>query len=427
MRLEYIGSSTTPLVPAGPVTAILGSAYSGRVGTPNSRFSSLVADVVNDHAGLLEFFTKYEQQAPRSIADFVAGNPQEMPLAGFVAALAKWLPPTSKDHFAYKQSTPEAVKAVADALARDRGLRVAHDDVFMTNGAFPALALAMRVLADAGDEIIYNSPPWFFYRGMIKYISAVPVRVDVTPGTWDLDIAAIERAITAKTRAIIVNSPNNPSGRLYPRENLDALARVLHAASERYGRRIHLISDESYSRILFDGRRYVSPVDSYPHSLLVYTYGKQLLTPGERMGYIALPPAMPLADREVLRNQIVMSQILLGWLFPNAVLQYAAADLEPLSIDIAALQKKRDRVATALRDAGYYLNVPEGTFYVLVRSPWGTPGEFVDHLAAKGVLVLPGSTFEMPEFFRISITASLSMIEKSLPVFAAAIKQPARV
>jgi len=397
------------------------------VGTPKARFSSLVDDVASDHAELLRFFGQYEERSPNAIADFVAGNPQEMPLAGFVAALAKWLPPKSKDHFAYKQNVPEAVSAVRAALARDRGMRFGAEDIFMTNGAFGALAIALRVLSDPGDEIIYNSPPWFFYRGMIKYIGAKPVRVDVDRTTWDLDVAAIERAITPKTRAIIVNSPNNPSGRVYPRENLEALARVLNDASERHGRRIHLISDEAYSRILFDGRPYVSPIASYPHSLLIYTYGKQLLTPGERIGYIALPPSMPVADRTALREQITMSQVLLGWLWPNAVLQYATGDLEGLSIDIPQLQRKRDRVATALRDAGYDINVPEGTFYILVKSPWGKPGEFVDHLAEKGVLVLPGYTFEMPEFFRISITASMSMIEKSLPVFAAAIRQTARV
>jgi aspartate aminotransferase len=397
------------------------------VGPKKSRFSSLVADVVNDHAELLRFFESYEDRAPKAIADYVAGNPQEMPLAGFVAALAKWLPPTSKDHFAYKQNEPEARRAIVAALEKTHGLRFATDDIFMTSGAFPALTIALRILCDAGDEVIYNSPPWFFYRGMIKYIQAIPVRVQVDEKTWDLDIESIERAITAKTAAIIVNSPNNPSGRLYPRGNLDALARVMDAASERYGRRIHLISDESYSRILFDGRRYITPITSYAHSLLVYTYGKQLLTPGERIGYIGLPPAMPEEDRAVLRDQITMSQVLLGWLYPNAVLQYATGDIEGLSIDIKHLQEKRDAVAKSLREAGYTLNVPEGTFYILVRSPWGKPGEFVEHLAQKGVLVLPGSTFEMPAYFRLSITASMAMIEKSLPVFAAAIKQPARV
>jgi aspartate aminotransferase len=410
-----------------PVTAILGSPYCGRVGPEKSRFSSLVADVVNDHSELLQFFETYEKRSPKAIADFVAGNPQEMPLAGFVAALTKWLPPTSKDHFAYQQNDPEARRAIVAALARTHGLRFATEDIFMTSGAFPALAIALRILGDAGDEVIYNSPPWFFYRGMIKYIGAIPVRVQVDDKTWDLDIEAIERAITAKTAAIIVNSPNNPSGRLYPRENLDALARVLNAASERYGRRIYLISDEAYSRILFDGRKYISPITSYDQSLLVYTYGKQLLTPGERIGYVALPPAMPEADKAIVRDQITMSQVLLGWLYPNAVLQYATGDLEGLSIDIKHLQQKRDTVAKGLRDAGYELNVPEGTFYILVRSPWGKPGEFVEHLAQHGVLVLPGSTFEMPAYFRLSITASMTMIEKSLPVFAAAIKQPARV
>ena len=393
----------------------------------NEGFSRLVGDVVSDHMALLRFFGAYEERAPTSIADFVAGNPQEMPLPGFVAALSKWLSPRSKDHFAYKQSVPEATAAVAASLARDRGLRVATEDIFMTNGAFAALAIALRVLTDAGDEVIYNSPPWFFYRGMIKYIAATPVRVDVDRKTWDLDVGAIESAITARTRAIIVNSPNNPTGRLYPRENLAALARVLDAASRRHGRRIHLISDEAYSRILFDGKTYVSPTVSYPHSLLLYTYGKQLLTPGERMGYIALPPLMPEADRRALRDHITMSQVLLGWLWPNAVLQYAAAELEGLSIDIAHLQRKRDRVAASLRDAGYDLNVPEGTFYVLVRAPWGQPGEFAEYLGARGVLVLPGSTFEMPEFFRLSITASDAMIDRALPLFAAAIKQTVQV
>ena len=129
-----------------PVTAILGSPYCGRVSPEKSRFSSLVADVVNDHSELLRFFGKYEERSPKAIADFVAGNPQEMPLAGFVAALAKWLPPTSKDHFAYKQNVPEAREAVVGALARTHGLRFATDDIFMTSGAFPALAIALRIL-----------------------------------------------------------------------------------------------------------------------------------------------------------------------------------------------------------------------------------------------------------------------------------------
>jgi aspartate aminotransferase len=383
--------------------------------------------VVGEHARFIEFFGKYEERAPKAVADFVAGNPQEMPLPGFVAALTKWSQPTSKDHFAYKQNVPEAVRAVRDSLARRRGVQFEQDDIFMTTGAFAGLSLSVRVLCDPGDELIYLSPPWFFYRGMIAINGATPIRVAVDERTWDIPIEKVDAAITSKTRAIIVNSPCNPTGRMYPRAQLDELARVLEAASKRIGRPIFLISDEAYSRILFDGARYISPTESYAHSLLIYTYGKQLLTPGERIGYLALPPMMPREERAALRNAITMTQVLLGWMWPNAVPQYAVPELEELSIDIPHLQRKRDRVVTSLRDAGYTLNVPDGTFYILVSSPWPDADAFVEHLASKGVLVLPGATFEMPKHFRISVTASDEMIEHALPVFAAAIKQPARV
>ena len=410
-----------------PVTAILGATYSGRVAPGISPVSRLVDEVVREHAIFLGFFERYTARGANAIADFVAGNPQEMPLDGFVNTLRRWTTPTSKDHFAYKQNVPEAVRAVRASLAKRRGIQFAADDIFMTTGAFGALSISIRILCDPGDEVIYLSPPWFFYRGMIRTNGAVPVRVPVDEKTWDIPIDKVDAAITSKTRAIIVNSPCNPTGRMYPRADLDKLGAVLTAASKRTGRPIFLISDEAYSRILFDGAHYISPTESYPHSLLIYTYGKQLLTPGERIGYIALPPTMPIASRETLRNAITMTQVLLGWMWPNAILQYATAELEELSIDIPHLQRKRDRMVKGLRDAGYTLNVPDGTFYILVDSPWPDADAFVEHLASQRVLVLPGATFEMPKHFRISVTASDEMIERSLPVFAAAIKQPARV
>ena len=387
-----------------------------------SHISSLIADVTREHATFFDFFAKYDARAPRAIADFAVGNPQEMPLAGFVSALQSHLPPTSKDHFAYKQSEPAARGAIRDALARDYDVRVELDDIHLTNGAFGALSVSIRTLCDAGDEVIYLSPPWFFYRGMIRINGATPVRVNVDPKTWDIPIDAVDAAITSRTRAIIVNSPCNPSGRMYARENLDALAEVLRGASARHARPIYLISDESYRRILFDDARYVAPTRAYAHSLLVYTYGKQLLTPGERIGYLAIPEAMPREDRMALREAIGMTQILLGWMWPNAVLQYSIPELERISIDIAHLQRKRDRIVQVLRDAGYRLNVPDGTFYILVESPWPDANAFCDHLASRGVLVLPGETFEMPKHFRLSVTASDEMIERSVPVFTAAIK-----
>ncbi|MGQ0679580.1 MAG: aminotransferase class I/II-fold pyridoxal phosphate-dependent enzyme [Actinomycetota bacterium] len=232
-------------------------------------------------------------------------------------------------------------------------------------------------------------------------------------------MAALGSALTERTRAVIVNSPNNPTGRIYPEATLMQLATVLDAASCINGRPIYLLSDEAYKRILFDGRRFPSPVDYYDNSLLLYTYGKTLLTPGQRLGYVALNPAMPEVS-EVARALFV-AQTLTGWAFPNALLQHALADIEPLSIDLGLLQRKRDGMVGELRQMGYEVNLPEGTFYLLVRSPLTDDIAFARALAGRGIYVLPGTSFDMPGYFRISLTASAQMIDRALPGFATTI------
>jgi aspartate aminotransferase len=356
-----------------------------------------------------------------TVSDFVFGNPQEMPLPGFVEALGRWSVPRDKNWFAYKNSEPEAQAVVAAALRERRGMPFEDRDICLTNGAFAALAVALCATVNPGDDVIYISPPWFFYEALILTYGARPVRVKIDPATFDLDLDAIAAAITARTRAIIVNSPNNPTGKIYPAATLSRLAALLTEASERNGRRIYLLSDEAYSRIVFDGREYPSPTAFYPNSFLLYTYGKTLLTPGQRIGYIALPPTM--TGRDVLRNAIFAAQAVTGFAFPNALLQHALGDLERLSIDVGHLQHKRDWLVGALREMGYSLHMPEGTFYLLVRSPIEDDWAFTGMLAERDVLCLPGAVVEEPGYFRISLTASDEMIERSLPHFAAAMSE----
>lgn len=353
-------------------------------------------------------------------SNFVFGNPHEMPLAEFSSALQRWSTPQNKDWFAYKMSEPGAQEVVAETLRRRFQMPFEPDDVCLTNGAFAAIAVALGAITDPGDEIIYVSPPWFFYEALIVSHHGTPVRVRCDPDTFDLDLSAIEAAITPQTRAIIVNSPNNPTGRIYPPATLRALADLLEAASQRIGHTIFLLSDESYNRIVFDGREFPTPTAYYPDSFLLYTYGKTLLTPGQRIGYIALPPSM--ARREQMRAAILTSQLVTGWAFPNALLQHALPDLEKLSIDIEHLQAKRDRLVAALGEMGYELSCPEGTFYLLVRSPLADDMAFCRRLAEHSVLVLPGSVYEMPGTFRISLTANDEMISWALPGFAAALR-----
>jgi aspartate aminotransferase len=315
---------------------------------------------------------------------------------------------------------PQSQEVVAESLRQRSGSDYQPEDIFMTTGAFAALAICLTAVVDPGDEVIFLSPPWFFYESLILGAGGVPVRVKVDRQTFDLDLEAIQAAITAKTRAIIVNSPNNPTGRIYSPQILAELTGLLTTAQKRTQRPIYLLSDESYNRIVFDGRTYTSPTAFYPHSFLIYTYGKTLLTPGQRIGYIALPPEMP--DRELMRSTLLTAQFLLGWPFPNAILQYALPELEKLSIDIPHLQRKRDHLVKALSEMGYHLHTPEGTFYLMPRSPLADDLAFFRLLMKHKIYVLPGAAFEMPGYFRISLTGNDGMIERSLPGFEAALQ-----
>jgi aspartate aminotransferase len=387
------------------------------------RFSQSMDAIFRLEEPLMRFFNAsgYARRDPADPenCDFVAGNPQEIALPAFVESLQRWTVPQDKDWYAYKFNEPYAQEAAAAGLRERRGIPFEAEDILLTDGAFAGLNLCIRTVTDPGDEIVFCSPPWFFYEALIVAAGATPVRVRVDMETWDLDVDAIEAAITERTRAVLVNSPNNPTGRIYPQETLERLGAVLAAASERNGRPVYLISDEAYSRIVFDDREFFSPTTYYPFSFLIYTYGKQLLTPGERMGYIALPPEMP--AREEMRNAFMLAQLTYGGqAVPGAVLLRALADLEGLIVDVKALQRRRDRVVEALRSYGYDLHSPEGTFYLLPTSPDPDDVAFTERLATEKVFVLPGDVVEMPGRFRISITGNDDMVERALPIFEAA-------
>ncbi len=346
------------------------------------------------------------------VANFLFGNPQEMPLRGFVDALQARLEPQHKDWFAYTSDHRPAQEAIAAALRARFARPFTADDVLMTTGSFGGLSLLLTALVDAGDDVIYCSPPWFFYESMILLAGGEPAPITLSPPAFDLDVDRIAAAITPRTRAVIVNSAHNPTGRVYEPSALTALARVLATASARHGRPIALISDESYSRILFDEREFHTPTAFYPYSFLVYTYGKVLLTPGQRIGYVALPPEMP--ERNEMRHALTDLRMIQGWTFPNAVMQYAVPELERLSIDIDRLQQKRDHLVAAMRGMGYEVASPDSTFYVLPRSPIADDQAFCERLAEHEVLCMPGRMFHLPGYFRLSLTASEPMIERAI-------------
>lgn len=361
------------------------------------------------------------------VADFTFGNPHEMPLQGFVDALQTWSVPRNKDWFGYKNSEPHAQTVVANSLQRMLGMPFEPNDIAMTTGGFAAITAALKAVTDPGDEVIYSLPPWFSYEPLCAEAGVSPVKVTIDLETFDLDLGAIEQAITDRTRVVIVNTPHNPTGKVVPAETLTRLAQILEDASRRIGRRIYLVADEAYNRIVFDGIEYHSPLEFYPYSFMAYSYGKTLLAPGQRMGYVAMPPTMPVEQREALREGLSAIQFGSGFLFPNALLQHAIGDLEGLRLDVDHLQQKRDHMVDALREMGYEMHRPEGTFYLFPKSPIADDRAYADVLIEENVAVLPGTLFETPGYFRICLTANDDMIERGLPGFRRAIERTTEV
>lgn len=358
-----------------------------------------------------------ERRFDPGVSDFTFGNPHELPLPGLVAAIRERARPHDKNWFAYKASEAVPQAFLAEHVGRELGLDFSPADIALTTGAFAAIMVIFHHVLDAGDEAVYSEPAWFCYEPLLLAAAAVPRKVALKGPAFDLDLSAIDAAIGPKTRLVIVNTPHNPTGRIYTRETLQQVADLLDRASARVGHRIYLLSDEPYRRLRFDGRGFDSPAAVYPWTFISYSYGKVLLAPGQRLGYLAISPLMPVEDRRSFSDSMFAAQMSLGWCFPNAVMQYAVPDLETLSIDQAALARRRDRLTSVLRENGYEVLPPEGTFYLWTKWPAGDPDRLWSQLADRNVFVLPGRIMNAPGYFRISLTASDQMVERALPAF----------
>ncbi|KAM4063853.1 aminotransferase class I and II domain-containing protein [Hirsutella rhossiliensis] len=356
------------------------------------------------------------------------GNPQEPVMDQLVELFSQAAHPAPGEEvtwYAYSRPKPEHVKALAKRLSRSQGVEHAPQDIIVTDGSLAALDLLAFVALDEGDEAIILSPVYFNYPVIIQHRQGKVKYVPVNEETLEPDVEAIRRAIGPRTKCIFLNTPNNPTGKVYGRPVLERLARMLQEVNTQRNRPIFVVSDEAYRRILYSDACFTSITQLYPYSVSVYTTGKTLLAPGQRLGYIAIPQIMPAPQREVLRRALTVAQNS-GWAFPSVTVMNCLDSLLQIQIDLGALERKRDYFCWRTRNAGYRVTVPQGTFYVCIHIPLhhaSPSAEVVDSeigfcllLASRGVLVMPGSLFGWRDTFRISLTATHESIEHACNV-----------
>jgi aspartate aminotransferase len=356
-----------------------------------------------------------------NIFDFSLGNPDLSPPPEFHEALVELAQKDSQGSHAYMPNGgyPFVREAVAARISTEQGVMLSADEMLMTCGAAGGLNVTLKALLDPGDEVIILAPFFVEYKFYIDNHGGVS-KVVSTDDSFDLDLGIIEEAVNEKTKAIIINSPNNPTGQIYSQESLAGLGRVLAAASEKYSGTIFLIADEPYRKIVFDDNDVPSIMQAYQNSIVVSSYSKDLSLPGERIGYIALHPEidekLPLAGALTLANRI------LGFVNAPALMQRVVAELQGASVDNSIYARRREVFCKILADTGYEFMPPKGAFYVFPKSPIGDDVEFVSRLQDQKILAVPGKGFGAPGYFRLAFCVEDSVIERSGEAFRKAME-----
>lgn len=356
-----------------------------------------------------------------NVFDFSLGNPNATPPQALFdavqavaaerrAALHRYMPNAGFD---------EARTAVARFVSREYRLEIDGGAVILTSGAAGGMNIALRGICNPGDEVITLAPYFPEYRFYIEQAGARMVMVQ-TDAEFQPDIAALKAALTERTRALILNTPNNPSGAVYTEEKCRALGALL-AAHDRADRPLYLLCDDPYRRIIYDLDWCPTPVHHYPRTILISSYSKDLGIPGERAGYIAVPPTVP--ERPLVLAAFTMLNRTLGFVNAPAFIQRVIARCADALCDVEFYRDNRDLLCNALREYGYELNVPRGALYAFPKTPLPDDPAFVEVLLKHHVLTVPGRGFGRPGYMRISFCVDRRTIERALPAFKAAIHE----
>ncbi len=349
----------------------------------------------------------------RNVFDLSLGNPVVEPPAAFRRELERLArePRPGMHRYMPNAGLPETRKAVASALAAETGLPFTAGEIVMTCGAAGGLNVVLKAILDPGDEVIVFSPYFVEYLYYIDNAGGVP-RVVPTDDRFQPDLKGLEKALGPKTRAVLIDSPNNPTGVLYGADALKSVGELLRRNQARHGIETFLLSDEPYRKLLFDGLKYPHIFPHHGPSVVVTSHSKDLALPGERIGYIAVNPAYQ--GRKELIDACIFCNRTLGFVNAPALMQQLVQSLQGVTVDVQEYQRKRDYIFGQLVEMGYSVVKPQGAFYMFPKSPIPDDVAFVEALLEWNVLVVPGRGFGTPGYFRISYCLEDWAIEGAL-------------
>ena len=357
-----------------------------------------------------------QRYGEENVFDLSLGNPVMEPPAAFhreLKRLANHHLPGMHRYMANAGYT-ETRAAVAEQLSLEAGIKFAINDIVMTCGAAGALNVVLKTILNQGDEVIIFAPYFVEYINYIDNHGGI-VKVLPTDEQFIPKLDILETAIEAKTKAVLINSPNNPSGAIYSEGFLHQLGELLSKKETQYGTQIFLISDEAYRKIIYDGFKYPQVWPHYQQSIIVTSHSKDLALPGERIGYIAVHPNC--SQRGELVDGFIHCNRILGYVNAPALMQHVVRHLQSVTIPVAEYQKKRDFLNDHLNKMGYSVTKPLGAFYMFPKSPLEDDVAFVRELQQWRVLTVPGTGFGTPGYFRISYCVDDRTLEGSVAGF----------
>ena len=357
-----------------------------------------------------------KQFGEENVFDLSLGNPVIEPPDQVQAALVKAAKDISPGLHRYMPNAglQDVREAIAKTLSNECQVSLFANDLVMVCGAAGGLNITLKTLLDSGDEVLIFAPYFVEYLFYADNHGGKAVAVK-THDDFKLDMDALKDALSEKTKAVIVNSPNNPTGVVYSREELKQLAEVLKAHSEKTEKAVYLISDDPYKKITFDGVEAVNILELYENSIYITSHSKDIALPGERIGFVAVHPKCE--DAGNLMAGLIFSNRVLGFVNAPALIQRVVKNVQGVTVDVEQYKKKRDFLYGELTRIGYDVVKPQGAFYLFPKSPIDDEVEFVKKLAEKKVLVVPGRGFGCPGYFRISYCLPDSVIEGSIAGF----------